>query len=77
MSIFSKIEKERGMVARIYVDFSAFPDSVEAHFELNKALIFSETAPLSCIEREFLAHETSMYNGNDYCATHHKKAYQN
>ena len=77
MDIFSKIEKERGMVARIYSDFNAYPESVAAHFELNKALILSDSAPLPRFEREFLAYETSTYNGNDYCATHHKKAYEN
>jgi len=77
MSIFLKIEQERGIVARIYSDFSAFPESVEAHFELNKALILAENAPLTRKEREFLAYETSSYNKNVYCATHHKKAYEN
>jgi uncharacterized peroxidase-related enzyme len=76
MDIFSKIENERGMVARIYSDFSAFPESVAAHFELNKVLMLSDSSPLPRFEREFLACETSMYNGNDYCATHHKEAYE-
>lgn len=76
MNIFSKIEKERGMVARIYSDFSAFPESVAAHFEMNKALMLSDSAPLPRVEREFLAQETSTYNGNDYCASHHKEAYE-
>lgn len=76
MDIFSKIEKERGMVARIYSDFSAFPESVAAHFELNKVLMLSDSSPLPRHEREYLALETSTYNGNDYCASHHKEAYE-
>lgn len=77
MDIFKQIEKERGMVARIYSDFSEFPQSVEAHFPLNKALMLSDEAPLSRAERELLAHVTSDQNGNDYCGSHHKKAFEN
>lgn len=77
MSIFKRIEEERGMVARIYSDFSAFPQSVEAHFPLNKALMLSEDAPLPRAERELLAYITSEQNKNVYCGTHHKKAYEN
>lgn len=77
MSIFSKIKTERGMVARIYSDFEAFPESVAAHFEMNKALMLVENAPLPRIEREYLAQETSRSNGNEYCGTHHKQAYDN
>jgi uncharacterized peroxidase-related enzyme len=77
MSIFSKIEKERGMVARIYSDFQAFPESVEAHFGLNQALMLSQSSPLSRNERELLAYKTSEQNKNVYCASHHKAAYEN
>lgn len=77
MEIFKKIEKERGMVARIYSDFSLFPDSVEAHYGLNKALMLSDSAPLPRHEREFLAYTTSDLNDCTYCASHHQKAYEN
>lgn len=77
MNIFRKIEEERGMVAKIYSDFSGFPQSVEAHFSLNKALMLSEDAPLPRAERELLAYVTSEQNKNVYCGTHHKKAYEN
>lgn len=76
-TIFKKIEQERGMVSRIYSDFSDFPESVEAHFNLNKALILSETAPLPRAERELLAYVTSDANGNIYCSSHHQKAFEN
>lgn len=77
MDIFKQIEKERGMVARIYSDFAEFPQSVEAHFPLNKALMLSENAPLERAERELLAYVTSEQNVNEYCGTHHKKAFEN
>lgn len=77
MEIFKKIEKERGMVARIYSDFSLFPESVEAHYGLNKALMLSDSSPLPRHEREFLAYTTSDLNNCTYCARHHQKAYEN
>ena len=75
--IFKRIEKERGMLARIYADFAAFPASVEAHLGMNKALILSESAPLPRHERGFLAYKTSEANGNDYCRSHHVEAFKN
>lgn len=77
MNVFSKIEKERGMVARIYSDFSEFPQSVEGHFSLNKALMLSDESPLPRAERELLAFATSEQNGNSYCGSHHRKAFEN
>ena len=77
MNIFEKIEKERGMVARIYSDFNLFPSSVEAHYGLNKALMLADSAPLPRHEREFLAYTTSDLNNCEYCARHHQKAYEN
>ncbi len=73
MNVFEKIENERGMVARIYSDFNEFPQSVEAHFSLNKALMLEE-GPLSREERERIAVSVSDANGNSYCSTHHKEA---
>ncbi|MBL7664995.1 MAG: hypothetical protein JNM93_07660 [Bacteriovoracaceae bacterium] len=77
MDILKQIEKERGMVARIYSDFSKFPQSVAAHYPLNKALMLSENAPLARAERELLAYITSEQNENEYCGTHHKRAFEN
>lgn len=74
MSIFDKIENERGMVARIYSDFNEFPQSVEAHFSLNKALLL-EDGPLPREEREWIAVSVSEANKNNYCLTHHKEAF--
>lgn len=76
MNIFKKIEEERGMVARIYSDFSCFPESVEAHFSLNKAIMLAEEAPLPREERELLAYVTSQQNRNMYCENHHKKDFE-
>lgn len=73
MNVFEKIKKERGMVARIYSDFNEFPESVDAHFSLNKALML-EDGPLPREEREWIAVSVSDANGNTYCLTHHKEA---
>ena len=73
MDVFEKIEKERGLVARIYSDFSAFPESVAAHYELNKVLMLND-GPLCRADREFLAVSVSAYNQNTYCLTHHNRA---
>lgn len=76
MEIFDKISQERGMVSKIYSEFKDFPQSVVAHFEMNKALILSD-GPLPREEREYLAFKTSEANKNIYCSTHHKTAYEN
>ena len=76
-AVFDEIARERGGVAEIYSAFGDIPNLVKAHFELNKALMLLDDLPISRIEREWLAMETSRANRCRYALAHHKVAYEN
>lgn len=72
--IFNIIKQERNDIANIYSAFRDFPEGVAAHYFFYKRLILSEPLPLSRLEREFLAVETSKANQCPYCVEHHSAA---
>lgn len=61
--------------SKIFTEFNAFPESVKAHFELNKVLLVDD-GPLSKQDREYLAFKTSEINKNPYGMIYHKKAFE-
>lgn len=77
VELFDEIRKARGGVANIYNDFREVSEITLAHFRLNKQMLLEETAPLSRIEREILAVETSRANKCEYCLFHHQEALNN
>lgn len=77
MSQFEEILNERGGVANIYGEFDKVPEITLAHFRLNKAMLLEKDRPLSRVEREILAVETSRANNCEYCLIHHEAALKN
>ncbi len=77
MTILDKIQKERGGIANVHKAFMSFPKGVEAHYEFYKKIILDDDLPLSRLEREILAVETSKTNQCPYCIEHHQIALEN
>lgn len=77
MDQFEEIRKERGGVANIYGNFDKVPEVTLAHFRLNKAMLLESDLPLTRVEREILAVETSRVNNCEYCLVHHEAALKN
>lgn len=73
-SVFSKIEHERGSIARIHTAFSEFPQGMLAHYEFYKSIMLADRLPLPRQEREYLAYRVSQHNACPYCVAHHQQA---
>jgi AhpD family alkylhydroperoxidase len=76
-SILQTIQRERGGVASIHSSFSEFPEGIEAHYQMYRALVLQDGLPLPRHEIELLATATSEANVCPYCITHHSEALKN
>jgi uncharacterized peroxidase-related enzyme len=75
--LLEKICEKRGSLAAIHFSFSEFPVAIEAHFEFYEKVLLQDGLPLSRVEREWLAVETSRANACPYCIGHHSQALDN
>lgn len=72
-SIYKKLKKSRGKLARIHKIQSLNPETITTHMDLYMSIMFGKS-PLSRAQREMMAVVVSSVNHCEYCRLHHGEA---
>lgn len=74
--IYDGLIEKRGKLADVHTIQSLNPDTIIAHMELYRSIMFSHS-PLTRAQREMIAVVVSATNGCSYCQQHHGAALNN